>query len=295
MKFSHLYILPALLLLSGAADARTQVVASTADLAYYARQIGGQHVEAEAIASPKADVHFVEVRPSYMMKVSRADVVLKIGMELDTWMDGIIDGSRNGSVRIVDCSKYIEPLEVPAADADARHGDLHRQGNPHYWLGPQNLLAITRAITEGLSAADPAHATDFSANQQRFIEQVEAGLAALKWKTELLRGTSVVFYHNSWPYFNAYVGLDAAGFVEPFPGVPPSPSHIKSLTVLVRERSIPLIAIEPYFDDRVPRKITSETGGRIVTLYPSIGGGRSDETYLEWFEGNLDALAGAAE
>lgn len=295
MKAISIYIVIALSILPGINHARTRVVASTSDLAYYARQIGGPHVEVEAIASPNADIHFVEVRPSYMMKVNKADIVLKVGMELDTWMDKIIDGSRNGSVMIIDCSQYIQPIEIPAADANARHGDLHRSGNPHYWLGPQNLPAITRAITEGLSAVDPAHASDFAANQQRFLEQIDTGLKDLQPKVDSLRGKAIIFYHNSWPYFNAYVGLEAAGFVEPFPGVPPSPSHIKNLTVLVRERSIPLIAIEPYFDDRVPRKIASETGGRVVTLYPSIGGRTHDETYLEWFEGNLTTLGGAAQ
>jgi len=285
----YIFMLAALSL-STAAEAKIKVVTSTSDLAYFAAQIGGDLIEVEAIASPKADIHFVEIRPSYMTKVAAADVAFKIGLELDMWMDRIIDGSHNGRLIVADCSKYIEPLEVPTFKADARHGDLHRFGNPHYWLGPQNVKPITEAIVEGLTKADPQHEARFRENQQAFLAEIDRGLEALAAKRERLRGKEVVFYHNSWPYFNAYTGLIAAGFIEPFPGVSPSPSHLKKITELVQERHIPIIAVEPYFDKRAPDKIASVTGAKVVTVYPSIGGRQAGESYLQWLEGNLDAL-----
>jgi len=247
-------------------------------------------VAVDAIASPTADIHFVEVRPSYMVKVARADLVLRVGLELDMWMDKIIDGSRNNDVEIVDCSQYIEPLEVPTFKADARYGDLHRYGNPHYWLSPANIAPITQAVVEGLAAVDPENAETYRASRERFLAEVEQALTAVQPKIERLKDRAVVFYHNSWPYFNEYTGIKAAGFIEPYPGVPPSPSHMKELTNLVQGREIKVIAIEPYFDRRVPEKIAASTGATVVTLYPSIGGRQNGESYGEWFEGNVDAL-----
>lgn len=292
MKILVLIIISALLM-AAEAGAKIRVITSTADLAYFAHEVGGELVEVESIASAKADVHFIEVRPSHIIKVSKADVVLKVGLELDMWMDQLIDGSRNSDLRIIDCSEYVEPMEVPSFKPDARHGDLHRFGNPHYWLGPQNVPAIVQAVVEGLAAAEPEQARVFEANAQRFLSDLETGLSGLSSKVDRLRGASVVFYHNSWPYFNEYVAIMAVGFVEPYPGVPPSPSHIKELSRQIREKGIKVIAIEPYFDDRVPQKIAAGSEAQVVTLYPSIGGRKEGETYVQWFEGNLDALLGA--
>ncbi|MEW5795909.1 MAG: metal ABC transporter substrate-binding protein [Candidatus Zixiibacteriota bacterium] len=280
----------ALLLAPVVSTAQMKVVASTSDLAYFARQIGLDLVEVESIASPKTDVHFVEVRPSYMMKVAKADVVLKVGLELDMWMDKIIDGSRNSKLEIVDCSKYVRPLEVPTFKADARYGDLHRFGNPHYWLGPQNVRLITDAIVDALSAADPQHASEFKQNQETYLVSLETELETLKQKAATLAGKEVVFYHNSWPYFCAFTGIVAAGFVEPYPGVAPSPSHIKEMIDLMRSKNIKAIAVEPYFDKRVPDKIAAETGAKVITAYPSVGGRIENETYTQWLAGNIEAL-----
>jgi len=290
MKTIRVFSILLLLLTATGVQAKTKVVAATSDLVWFASQIGGDYVEVESIAPPKADIHFIEVRPSYMMKVAKADVVLKVGLELDMWMDRIIDGSRNGHVQIVDCAKYIKALEVPTFKADARYGDIHRFGNPHYWLGPQNVEAISDAIVEGLSAADPTHADQFAANQKAMLADIQAGLAKLAPKIERLKGLPIVYYHDSWPYFNAYVGTESADFVEAYPGVPPSPSHIKDVSDLVKQQSIKIIAMEPCFDKRIPEKIASGSGAKVVTLYPSIDGRSPHETYVSWFEGNLDAL-----
>ncbi len=287
-------LLVALLSMPGILAAKVKVVASTADLAYFAEEIGGELIEIERIAPPNADIHFIEVRPSYMVKVSKADVALKVGLELDMWMDQIIDGSRNSRLIIVDCSRYIKPLEVPTFKADARYGDLHRFGNPHYWLGPQNVGDITQAIVEGLTEADAANADAYKMNRERFLEQLNSDLAALQPEIDRLKGLEAVYYHNSWPYFDRYVGITAVDFIEPYPGVAPSPSHVKELAEDVSSRGIKVIGVEPYFDKRVPEKIASESGAKVVTLYPSIKGRSGDESYVMWFKGNLDALLQAS-
>ncbi len=279
-----------LAILTGSVLAEIKVVTSTSDLAYFVREIGKEKVEVEAIAPPDADVHFVEVRPSHMIKVARAEILFKVGLELDMWMDKIVDGSRNSRLVIVDCSKYIRPVEVPAFKADARYGDLHRFGNPHYWLGPQNVPAITDVIVEGLSRLAPGEESYFRANQKQLLENIETGVAAIRDKLDKLKGREVIFYHNSWPYFNEFSGLVAAGFIEPYPGVPPTPTHIKELIDLVTQSDIRVIAIEPYFDRRVPDKIASASKAQVVILHPSIGGRQANESYLDWLKGNVNAL-----
>ena len=279
-----------LLVLPLSVAAKIKVVASTTDLAYFARQIGGDLADVQAIAGPKADLHFVEARPSYMVKVARADLAFRVGLELDMWFDKIVDGSRNGRLTLVDCSKYIEPLEVPGFKADARYGDLHRFGNPHYWTGPQNLEKIARAILEGYTQVDPANAEQYTANRDKFIAGIEAQLPEIQELAAPLNGMPIVFYHDTWPYFNAYFGTTAAEFIEPYPGVQPSPSHIKHLAEFIKGHGIKIIAIEPYFDARVPNHLARETGAKVVVVYPSIGGRQKDESYIDWLKGNISTL-----
>lgn len=290
MKFLK-YFLIISLLLPVTLFAKVKVVASISDLAYYANKIGGEYVDVSYIANPKSDVHYIEARPSDMIKVSKADVVLKVGLELDfTWIDGIIDGSRNNHLLIVDCSKYIKPLEVPVFKADARYGDLHRFGNPHYWIGPQNAKAITDAIVEGFSKVDPKHSDYYVSNQNKVINDINDIMKNLQPKLEQLKGTQIVYYHDSWPYFNQFTGTVSAAFIEPYPGVAPSPAHVKELIESIKSAHIKIIAIEPYFDKRVPNKIAEATGAHLVILYPSIGGRDKNETYKQWLEGNINTL-----
>ncbi len=290
-----IFFLAMIVLLSfgSALSGNIRAVCSTADLAYFARVIGGDKLDIETIATPVSDLHYVEIRPSFILKLKKADIAFKVGLELDMWMDKLIDGSQNGRLKVVDCSKYIEPLEVPTFKADARYGDLHRFGNPHYWLTPANVEPITRAVIEALTELDPANESYYLNNRRVFLSELENGLDSLKPSVGEITGKEVIFYHNSWPYFASFGGIVSAGFIEPFPGIPPSPSHLAKLTQLIKSRKIKAIAMEPYFDRRIPDKLAADTGAKVIVLYPSIGGRRDGESYLEWLKGNVDALAEA--
>lgn len=270
--------------------AKVSVVTSTSDLAYFAKEIGGEFVEVSSIAPPAADIHAIEARPSYMIKVAKAKLVLKVGLELDLWMDPIIDGSRNDHLIIVDCSKYVPKLEVPSFKADARYGDLHRYGNPHYWLSPLNAEPITAAIVEGLQNADPDHGEQYKSNQLKLLGEISAAVENVRPKLEQLKGIPIIYYHNSWPYFNEFAGTSSKDFVEPYPGVAPSPTQIKKLIEELNSSTVKIIAMEPYFDKRVPEKIAAETGAKVVTLYPSIGGRNKEEDYEQWLDANISTL-----
>ncbi len=270
--------------------AKTRVVCSTSDLAYFAGAIGGDRVKIDIIAQPKRDIHFVDVRPSFMIKVAKADIVFKVGLGLDLWMDNIINGSRNSNLLVLDCSKEIIPREVPKYKADARYGDIHQQGNPHYWLTPANVKPISSVILGGLSKLDPKHAEEYTSRRDSVLEYLNDGIAKLQPKLDSLKGVEIVYYHNSWPYFNDFAGLVTAGFIEPFPGVQPSPSQLKKISDLVRTSDIKAIGVEVYFDKRPAEKIAASSNAKVVTLYPSIGGRTKGESYLQWITANVDAV-----
>ena len=288
-----LAILAALVFAIPSANAVVKVVTSTSDLAYFARVIGADKVEVSSLASPDADLHYVEVRPSYMVKMRDADLVLRVGLELDAWIERIIDGSRNSKLKKVDCSKFVTLLEVPTFKADASYGDLHRYGNPHYWLSPANIEPITRAIAEGLTSVDPANESVYEDNRASFLAEINKELPAVKALAAPLAGMEMITYHNSWPYFAEYFGIELPGFIEKFPGVAPSPSHMSDIIELIKKDHIKVIAMEPYFERRVPQRIADASGAKVMTLYPSIGGRNKSEDYLTWLRGNVNALVEA--
>lgn len=275
-----------------------RVVASTADLAAIARAVGGEHVAAESIARGTQDPHFVELLPSHMVRVRKARVYLKVGMGLDYWAQQIIDGSRNRDLVVVDCSGAVPPegrLEVPAQKVDASLGDIHPYGNPHYWLDPDNGGRIAAVIHDGLVEADPGHAAAYDANLERFREELAARTAAWRATAAPLRGLRIITYHNSWPYFARTFGIDVVDYLEPKPGVKPSPAHLARLIERVAAREVRLVAFEPYFERRTPELIARETGLPVVELPPSVGGVSEVQDYFQLFDYNLAALARAAE
>ncbi len=269
---------------------KVRVVCSTNDLAYFVKAIGDDKVKVDHIAHPKKDIHFVDVRPSFMIKVAKADIVFKVGLDLDLWMDQIINGSRNSNVIVLDCSKEVQPLEVPKYKADARYGDIHQRGNPHYWLTPTSVKPITDVILNGLAKVDPDNADYYTKRRDSILADINQGIAALQPQLDSLKGVEIIYYHNSWPYFDEFTGLQKAGFIEPFPGVPPSPTQMKNISDLVRSKNIKVIGVEIYFDKRPAEKIAAGSNAKVVTLYPSIGGRAKNETYLQWVTGNIEAI-----
>jgi ABC-type Zn uptake system ZnuABC Zn-binding protein ZnuA len=277
------------------AEAKIRVVASTSDLASIAEMIAGDHAECEAIVTGKKDPHFVEVLPSYMVKVARADIYLQVGGDLDYWANQIIDGSQNGKLVIVDCSKNIEFMERPSTRVNASMGDIHRQGNPHYWLDPENGKIIALTITEALKQVDPTNAADYDAGLQRFTTEVDRRMEEWRRSANALHGLEIITYHNSWPYFCRAFGIRVVGFVEPKPGIEPTPSHTAKLISMCQTGNIRIIGKEPYFSDRTPKSIARQTDAKVVDLPPSVGGAKGASDYLSLFDTLLLILTQALE
>lgn len=284
-----------LLLAAGAhsAAAKINVVTSTTDLASIATYVGGDEVEVTSIARGGADPHFVEVLPSYMMRVQKAKLYLKLGMDIDRWSAPIIDGSRNGKLVVVDCSRDIQPLELPTGGIDASMGDVHPRGNPHYWLDPDNGAVIARTIADALARADAPHAAMYHANVEKFVAELAAKKAQWKESARTLAGMKIVTYHNSWPYFSRAFGLDVEAFVEPLPGIEPTPSHTAQVIDMMKAQGIKVIGVEPYFSKRTPDTIARDAGATVVELPPSVGGAPGADDYFSLFDVLIERLAKA--
>lgn len=275
------------------AAAKIDVVASTTDLASIATYIGGDDVQVTSIARGGADPHFVEVLPSYMMRVQKAEVYLKLGMDIDRWSAPIIDGSRNGKLVVVDCSRDIQPLEIPTGGIDASMGDVHPRGNPHYWLDPDNGAVIARTIADALVQVDASHAATYRANVEKFTAELTAHKARWKESASTLAGMKIVTYHNSWPYFSRAFGLDVEAFVEPLPGIEPTPSHTAKVIDLMKAQGIRVIGVEPYFSKRTPDTIARAASAVVVELPPSVGGAPGADDYFSLFDVLIERLAKA--
>jgi ABC-type Zn uptake system ZnuABC Zn-binding protein ZnuA len=273
-----------------AANAEIKVVASTTDLASIAQFVGGDMVKVESIAIGTADPHYVEVLPSYMMKVAKADIYLKVGMDLDRWADEIIDGSRNGKLVVVDCSSRIDPIERPTTKIDASMGDVHPQGNPHYWLNPANGLKVAELVTDALAEVDGGNFMYYAQRLEEFQKALERKETEWMAKAADLEGLEIITYHNSWPYFSSAFGVRVVGFVEPKPGIEPTPSHTAKLIELVKAKHVKIIGVEPYFSRRAPDTIARFTDAKVVTLPPSVGGAESANDYFGLFDTILEIL-----
>jgi ABC-type Zn uptake system ZnuABC Zn-binding protein ZnuA len=279
--------------------ASRKVVTSTTDLADLAKAVGGSRVDVVHISEGYQDPHFVEAKPSFMLRLRDADVFAFVGLDLEVgWMSLLVDGSRNPRIRpgsrgYIDVSRAIPVLDVPAGQIDRSQGDVHPLGNPHYWLDPANARRIARLFAERFAELDHAGADTYEANRRSFEERLSAaerGWAAARAK---IRGKPIVAWHTSWRYFASYSGADIVGFMEPKPGVPPSPSHLAGLILTMQRTGAKVIVMEPFYQRKTADFVASKTGARVLVLPPSVGGIRGVDDYIALMRHNLTTLAAA--
>lgn len=284
---------------AGGVEAKLRVVTSTQDLASLTAAVGGDRVEVFALAKGYQDPHFVDAKPSFVLQLSRADLLVSAGLELEIgYLPALVDQSRNarlqpGGSGHLDASVGCEILGRPAGAVSRAMGDVHPFGNPHYWTDPENGRVIARAIAARLAALDPAGAESYRRNLAAFEDRLTA--KGKEWAARLapFAGTEVVTFHDSWPNFARRFGLTIVGHVEPKAGIPPSPAHTLEIINLIKTRKVPLILVEPYFDTKTPKTIAGQTGATMLTLYPSVGGIPEIGDYLALFDTNVGALVAA--
>ena len=280
----------AALLTPAAAFAKIRVAASTTDIASIANTVGGDQVDVFSIAKPNADPHRIEALPSYMIKVSRAQVFLEVGLQLDQWADAIVEGSRNDKVLKVDCSQGVAVLEKPA-HVDASMGDVHPNGNPHYWLDPRNGAVVAHNAAEAFARVAPAHAAEFRARAEAFGKECQATYERGRVLTDKLPSKAIFTYHRSWTYLADAFGLDVVATVEPVPGIPPTARHLTELETLARARKVGLLLEEPYFSADAGQFLARGSGVRVVTASSACETDAAG-AYLAHFDALVRALVG---
>jgi zinc/manganese transport system substrate-binding protein len=275
------------------------VVATTEDLASLAREVGGDKIKVEALARGYQDPHFVEAKPSFIRKLGSADLLLAVGKELEIgWLPPLVQQSRNARIQpgadgYLDASLTVKILDVPQGPITRAMGDVHPTGNPHYWLDPDNGRRVAQAIRDKLAKMSPPDADYFGS---RFLDFGKRLADAQKRWDGLLspyRGLKVVTYHRSWPNFCDRFGLDVVGYVEPRPGIPPSPAHTLKLIAEMKRLGVKILLVEPYFDLKTPQSIGRETGAKVVVLLPSVGGEKQVTDYIQLFDYDIGLLVGA--
>lgn len=275
---------------------KIQIMTATTDLAALAQEVGGDRVDVESVARGYQDPHFVDAKPSFLLKLKRADLLIVVGLELEIgWLPPLITQSTNPKIQVgapgyFDASRYARILEIPSGVVTRAEGDVHPLGNPHYWLDPENGLRIAKGIVDKLSEMRPSDATYFAQRYADFEQRLKQ--ADQRWLAEMApySGRKIVTYHRSWPNFAEHFHLNVVGYVEPRPGIPPSPQHTVELIQQMKRDSVKVIVVEPYFDLKTPNSIARETGGQVNVLPPSVGGEKEITDYFKLFDYDIAKL-----
>jgi zinc/manganese transport system substrate-binding protein len=280
------------------ASASVSVVATVPDLAALAREVGGDKVAVTALSLPTQDPHFVDAKPSLMLRLNKADVLLAVGLGLEAgWLPALQTGARNakilaGGAGFLDCSQHVKPLEVPAASADRSMGDIHPGGNPHYLFDPRQAASCAKAIAAKLGAVDRANAATYDANLRGFLEKLERERAVWEKRMTPFKSRPVITFHRSWTYMLDWVGLRSVAELEPKPGIPPTPSHVASVLSTGRAGGVRCVIQEAYYPDKIGRLVAQKLDGQLVSL-PGGTDVASGETYIKHMDRVVDALVAA--
>jgi len=299
----RIIILLALLLgLSGFAYGKDviNVLTTTEDLKSITEAIGGAKVKVDSLARGYQDPHFVAAKPSFMMKAKNADLFMVIGLELEIgYEELIINGSRNQKIRIgqsgyLDVSEGVNLLEVPTTTKiDRSMGDVHPMGNPHYWLDPENVKMVAYNIAKRLSELSPGNAPYFQENLASFNKKMDEKMAEWNKKMEPFKGRKIAIYHRSWPYFVDRFGLVVACELEPKPGIPPSPTHLKEVIDIMKRDKVGVILMEVFYDEKPAQFVAGQTGAKVIVVPNSVGGTKDANDYFSLMDTIINKLADA--
>ncbi|HVR60279.1 MAG TPA: metal ABC transporter substrate-binding protein [Polyangia bacterium] len=279
-----------------AARAKVNVVASIETLADLARQVGGDRVEVKSLARGYMDPHFVEPKPSLVIDLNRADLLVHVGLELEIgWLPPLVLGARNPRIQLgqpgnLDASTGIHVLDVPATKIDRSLGDIHAQGNPHYWIPPASAAIVAREIAERLASIDPAGKASYDARLAAFLAELERRRADWEKRAAPLRGTKIVTYHKSWSYLSSWLGLEEVGYVEPKPGIPAPPSHIAQLIGAMKRDGVKLILMESFYPRSTVDLVADKAGARALVVPSDVGAAPNIKSYFDLVEAVIQKL-----
>jgi ABC-type Zn uptake system ZnuABC Zn-binding protein ZnuA len=296
-------VLASLLLSAANAEQKLQVVTTTTDLSSLVEAVGGDRVAVTSLVPPSFDPEEYQPKPNDIARLRDARLVVKVGLDYDLWFDRLLTQAalthpgarelRRGQPGHVDASFAIATLEVRGSSVGPGDGHAHGSGNPHYWLDPKNAEIITGNILEALARIDPANVREYEANRLAFLKRLDDKLREWDARAGQLQGVTLIAYHNSWAYFARRFRLDFVGFIEPRPGVPPSPAHLAALINTMRERNVRIIVRQPHEPERNIAFLAQKTNAAVALLAGSVGATPAAKDYLSLFDANLDALVAA--
>jgi zinc/manganese transport system substrate-binding protein len=280
-----------------AAAGKVKVVASLPDLKALTEAVGGDLVEVDSLARGTQNPHDIEVRPSLMLKLRRADLLVRNGVGGDPWVEPLLMGGQNaqifpGAPGYVDASVGVRIL-APAGPGDRSRGDVHPEGNPHYTLDPANAAQVTQNIMDGLKRVAPESAAIFDEQRRAFLARLDSDMTRWQKTMEPVRGAPVVTYHETFNYLLNRFGLKLAGAVEDRPGIPPSPTHLASLIRQMKDQGVKAVVADPWSDRKTVDLVARDSGARALVLPSAVGGVKGVDTYPQMIDYNVNALAGA--
>jgi zinc/manganese transport system substrate-binding protein len=280
-------------------SAPLQVVTTLPTYAAIARVVGGPHIEVTSLARGTEDPHFVDARPSFVPILNRADALIEGGAQLETgWLPPLVQSARNpriqpgapGRVRV---NAGVSMLGLPTGPVSRSEGDVHAGGNPHFELDPVNGVIIARHIAEALGRLDPEHQPGYQTRLRGFADEMKRRLAEWNAVAAPLRGVTAVAYHQTYEYLAARFGFRIAGYVEPKPGITPSPSHIARLVPAMKQAGVRLLIMEPNRPARTPAYVAEKLGVPLVQLPAMVEGHAAVDDYFALIDHNLRAMVSA--
>lgn len=294
MKKILLLLISTLISIQTHAQEPLRVVTTLSTFADLARQIGKEHVKVESIASPRFNPHFIEPKPTDVLKVKRADLFVHAGLDIELWRYPLVDAAgnieaRSGGSKELDLSEGISLLGIPDSISRSK-GDIHMYGNPHYWTSPINGEIMANLIAKKLIEIDPTNAQDYRLNLQKFLGEAEARASEWKQIAKKTQGQELIAYHDEWPYLMAYLGIKNQEFLEPKPGIPPSPGHLERLEKYIKEKQIKAIVQATFYSTEAANSLAQRTGVRVVKLCQSVGELPECDNYLNFVGYNISQL-----
>jgi len=280
------------------AAAKVRVVTTIPDLKSLTEAVGGDLVEADSLTRGVQNFHEAEVRPSMMLKLRRADLMIENGLDLDTWADVAVQGANNrnilrGAPGRLEVARNVPVLDVPTTRIDRSMGDVHPLGNPHFSLDPGLAPILTQNILDGLARVAPEHRTTFERNRQAFLARLDGEMARWTKTLEPFRGAKVVGYHPVFIYFLTRFGLSQAGALEDRPGIPASPQHVARIIQFIKAERVKVILVEPWNDVKLAERVAQEAGARALIMATSVGAVKGADNYISSIDYNVRTLAQA--
>lgn len=290
------YIILSLCLTSAVQAEPLNVVTTLETFADIARQIGGDRVTVTAIAKPNFNPHFIEPRPTDVMRVRKADLFIHGGADLEAWRDPLLEAAgrpnlRERSLHSINLAEGVTLLNVPAPGTTRAAGDIHAFGNPHYWLDPRIGVIISKNISNGLCALDPAGCSEYSERETLFQTKLNNLIKSWQSRFSSKIGNAFIAYHDEWPYLANFLGIQIVGLIEPKPGIPPGPKHLQELAGLVKQQGVLATIQATFYPTDAAESLNESSGLKLVQLCQGVGELKECSSYDEMLSFNFNQIS----